>query len=145
MNFALPFGSVRRFQVPYGWLIILAILGLSLCLVVTLFLGHGENGKWYPDTHHVDKPDNTLSGPIVTATDSYISGDAKLMRNGIVVDDASAQVGDLVRYVSYSSIPVDVTVTGQDGHYLFTFSKLMPSQDFYFGYEEPCTITAAAS
>lgn len=126
--------AVGRVAVPYGWVEwVETRLGFFLLFVLTLFLCLAiSNGEWHGEFHlDIDRPNNQ---PTVTASPGFISLSDEILDNS-----------NTIQALSHSSVSVDAVVKAKDGRDLFTYFGLLPSESFYFEYEEPCTITVVAS
>lgn len=129
-------GAVVRRRTRYGleeW--IKTNLGFYLRFAMTFFLCLGIIivGRNYNFDPNIFKLNN--QPPVsVTASPGYISLSAEILDNS-----------NTVQVVSHSTVPVDAVVKAKDERDLFTYFRLMPGKSFYFEYEEPCTVIAAAS
>ena len=129
-------GAVVRRRTRYGleeW--IKTNIGFYLRFAMTFFLCLGIIivGRNYNFDPNIFKPNN--QPPVsVTASPGFISISAEKL------DDSND-----IQVVSHSTIPVNMIIHDKDGSVLFTYFGLMPSESFYFEYEEPCTVIAAAS
>ena len=105
----------------FGWFRVVCIITSLLCAAVWLYMDFHS-----PESSNETTVNITSSGFLSISSD--------------ILDD-----GNTVQVTSLSSDPVDVVVKDKDGRDIFTYSGLMPGENFNFKRAEHCTVIASAS